>query len=470
MASYKTTVIETLDGRLVNGSAHKTSHRCARSSLTGSRGRTTVLRSRARALNVSARLATDKRNTSPAAPRTRLDKSVKLADPIPQAGIDRATELMQTGRLFRFDIDPTEVDEVSNCEMEVAQYTGFSYAVGMNSCGSAIFLALKAMGVQPGDKVLSNAFTFTAVPSAIVHASGEPVYVDCEENYTLDLEDLERKMQSSGAKWLVVSHMRGKLSDMDGIAALCEKYQVRFMEDCAHSLGVLWDGKHSGHHGEIACISAQSYKLINSGEGGFALTNNDDLAAKLIMFTGAYEKLYHKHALRPEDEVFESIKRKQIPPNYSMRMTNVTAACIYPQIATIEERVERYNRRYEKVESELNAIPHISVPKQLHQVRPCCDTIQFNLKGLDLEQTEAFIGECEAHGVKLDIFGHVTNARNFRNWTYAEVPEDCTKTEEIIKFAVDCRLPAVFEDKDFDVLCQVIRESMEAVTTAPHVN
>jgi dTDP-4-amino-4,6-dideoxygalactose transaminase len=75
--------------------------------------------------------------------------------------------------------------------------------------------------------VLSNAFTFTAVPSAIVHAGGEPVYVD-----------LENKMKSSSAKWLVVSHMRGKVSDMDAIAELCKKYGVRFIEDCAHSLGV----------------------------------------------------------------------------------------------------------------------------------------------------------------------------------------------------------------------------------------
>ena len=140
------------------------------------------------------------------------------------------------------------------------------------------------------EQVLSNAFTFTAVPSAIVHCGAEPVYVDCEENYILDLVDLERKMVSSGAKWLCVSHMRGKLSDMDGIAELCNTHGVRFIEDCAHSLGVQWNGTHSGHHGEIACISSQSYKMLNSGEGGFALTDDDVLAAKLIMVIGAYEK------------------------------------------------------------------------------------------------------------------------------------------------------------------------------------
>jgi len=296
-----------------------------------------------------------------------------------------------------------------------------------------------------------------------VHAGGEPVYVDCEDNYVLDLENLEAKMISSGAKWLVVSHMRGKLSDMDAIVDLCKKYNVRMIEDCAHSLGVLWNGVHSGHHGEIACISSQSYKMLNSGEGGFALSNDDHLAAKLIMYTGAYERLYKKHTLRPADEVFESIKAEQIPPNYSLRMTQLCAAVIRPQILSLEKRVDIYDRRYKQVEAQLNEIPHIYVPKQLPQVRPVCDTIQFNLVDMTDAQIDAFLKETNAHGVQLSIFGAKENARNFRNWTYGPVPEDLQKTEKIIQTAVDCRLPMQFEDKDFDVMSQVIKESMEAV-------
>jgi len=397
------------------------------------------------------------------ASRTVLEKSLKLSDPVPEAGIERAVEIMRSGSMFRFDNPEGVEDEVSKAEVDVAEYTNFKYATAMNSCGSCIFTALWAIGVQPGDKVLSNAFTFTAVPSAIVHAGGEPVYVDCEPNYVLDLPDLEAKMKSSGAKWLVVSHMRGKLSDMDAIAALCKQYGVRFIEDCAHSLGVLWNGEHSGHHGEIACISSQSYKMLNSGEGGFALTDDDHLAAKLIMITGAYERLYRKHTLRPADEVFEDIKADCIPPNYSLRMTQLTAAVLRPQIETLEERVAIYDRRYKRVEDQLNTIEHIEVPKQLPQVRCVCDTIQFNLLDMSEDQIQAFLADSCAHGVQLSIFGAKENARNFHNWTYGPIPDDCQKTEGIIKVAVDCRLPMQFEDEDFDVMCQVIRECMESV-------
>eukprot|EP00959_Pyramimonas_sp_CCMP1952_P317880 6652357-Pyramimonas_sp.AAC.1 len=161
--------------------------------------------------DLSMRSATLVREGSPAlSKRTVLEKSLKLSDPVPEAGIERAVEIMRNGGMFRFDNPDGVEDEVSKAEVEIAEYMNFKYAVAMNSCGSCIFLALKAIGVQPGDKVLSNAFTFTAVPSAIVHAGGEPVYVDCEDNYILDLENLEAKMISSDAKWLVVSHMRGK--------------------------------------------------------------------------------------------------------------------------------------------------------------------------------------------------------------------------------------------------------------------
>jgi dTDP-4-amino-4,6-dideoxygalactose transaminase len=81
------------------------------------------------------------------------------------------------------------------------------------------------------------------------------------------------------------------------------------------------------------------------------------------------DRLYKKHTLRPADEVFEKLKAEKIPPNYSLRMTQLTAAVIRPQILTLEERVAIYDRRYKAVEAKLNQVPHIIVPKQLPQVR-----------------------------------------------------------------------------------------------------
>ncbi|KAJ1496333.1 pyridoxal phosphate-dependent transferase [Baffinella frigidus] len=443
-------------------------------------------------------------------------------------GIALATELMESGKLYRYSAESDETcmvsrlcvlhfwrysaesDEtymVSRCEKALADYTGHKYCVALNSCGSAIFMALKCVGAQPGDKVLSNAFTFTAVPSAIVHASCEPVYVECTDNFLMDPEHLAEMADKSGAKFCLVSHMRGKVGDMDKISAICKERGIIMVEDCAHSLGVSWKGEHSGHFGAMACISSQSYKMLNSGEGGFLLTNDDELAAKSILYAGAYEQLYRKHLLRPADEIFERLKYET--PNYSLRMHAVSAAIVLPQIATLDERIAVYNRRYveverrlnaiphmtvpkqlEHVERRLNAIPHMTVPKQLEHVSPVCDSVQFTFDGLTekmmevfLQQcrdhsvpgevflqecrdhsvpVEVFLQECRDHGVPVEVFGARTNARYFRNWRYTAESmkqfDSLPKTEKVIQWTADVRLPLMFED--FDVMCTVLKEAM----------
>lgn len=345
-------------------------------------------------------------------------------------------------------------------------YTGHRYGVGLNSCGVAIFLALKCVGVRPGDPVLSNVFTFTAVPSAIVHAGATPVYVNCTPGYVLDVADLERKMRASGAKFLVVSHMRGKVSDMDRIAALCEAHGVTLVEDCAHSLAVTYKGRHTGHHGKAACFSSQSYKMLNSGEGGFLVTNDDEVAARAILYAGSYEKLYAKHLLAPPAAVFEALKATV--PNFSTRMHAVTAAMIRPQIATLDERKATYNRRYRRVAAALDAHPHVSVPRQLPEVGICGDSVQFNLGGVSPAQVRAFVAESAALGVPVEVFGAADNARNFVNWRFAEVAADCDASLAIIQYAVDLRLPLLFEEEDFDTMVDVVLYSLDrALAAAP---
>ena len=140
------------------------------------------------------------------------------------------------------------------------------------------------------------------MPSAIVHAGCDPVYVETTPGYVVDVADLEKKMDAHpDCKYFIVSHMRGKLASMDKIKKLCDAKGVELLEDCAHSLGVLWNGGHSGHHGTMAAFSSQSYKMLNSGEGGFFVTDDDYAAARCMAYAGAYEALADKHYCRPCD-------------------------------------------------------------------------------------------------------------------------------------------------------------------------
>jgi len=389
---------------------------------------------------------------------TKMTKNIKQADPVPQAGIDEAVALMKTGTMYRYNVPDAESSVVSLCEKEISEYTGHKYVVALNSCGSALFLALLCAGVQPGDKVLTNAFTFTAVPSAIQHAQAKAVYVETEEGFRIDPDDLEKKMISSGAKYLMVSHMRGKLAQMDRIVELCEKHGVYLIEDAAHSLGVMWNGKHSGHHGNIAAISSQSYKMLNSGEGGFLLTNDPVVGAKAAVYAGAYEGLSVKHITVPPKDVFGDLPNQL--PNYSLRMHAVTAAILRPQILTLDERREKYNERYYKLVARFNKLPHVYIPDQYPEVTIVGDSIQLTLQDMSPEQITKMMDACKARNLPVELFGDPSNARYFKNWKFA--PSDCPlpQTEALIKSTIDIRMPLMWDDSDFEDMYNVVVESL----------
>jgi len=398
--------------------------------------------------------------------RTYVTRDIKTPDPVPEEGQELALELMKTGRLYRYNISPGEESMVSKCELDVIAYTGHKYCVALNSCGSALMLLLKTTDLPPGGKVISNAFTFGAVPSAIEHAGGKAVYVESDFNHVMDVDDLEKKLtEHPDCKHVLVSHMRGKVADMDAIKAACDRHDAILLEDCAHSLGVRWQGKHTGHVGIASAISSQSYKMINSGEGGFLLTDDPVIAAKTAVYAGAYEALNGKHVTVPPPEVFAGLPEKL--PNYSLRMSNLAAAVIRPQMKTLEERIEKYNRRYwrlvEKLESRCGDF--LSIPVDTPgMTTPVHDSMQFNLKeNFTPEMVQQFLDECKNHGLPVELFGHKSNARNFINWGFAPAEEPLPMTAKMLSRACDVRMPLMWDDEDFDDMANVIAESLEVV-------
>jgi dTDP-4-amino-4,6-dideoxygalactose transaminase len=399
--------------------------------------------------------------------RAYVTRDIKTPDPIPIEGQEAALELMQTGRLYRYNIGPGEESVVSMCEEEIAAFTGFKYCIGLNSCGSAIMMMLRNSGLKPGGKVLSNAFTFGAVPSAIEHARGTAVYVESNRDHVINVVDLEKKLKEHpDCNHVLISHMRGKLADMDAIKILCDKYDAILLEDCAHSLGVMWQGEHSGHKGVACAVSSQSYKMINSGEGGFLLTDDEDIAAETAVLAGAYEQLSSKHKTVPGPEFFKD--KPVMTPNYSLRMSNLAAAVIRPQIKTLDERIAKYNYRHNEIVVpmlEERVGDHLYIPQLTPGVtRMVHDSIQFNLDAkFTPVMLQEFLDECGAHGLPVECFGHKSNARNFVNWGFAPATEPLPETAEMLARACDCRMPLMWEDEDFVDLANVLIESIETV-------
>ncbi|MDX1786365.1 MAG: aminotransferase class I/II-fold pyridoxal phosphate-dependent enzyme, partial [Roseovarius sp.] len=156
-------------------------------------------------------------------------------EPIPEEGIAAALEVMRSGRLHRYNLAPGEVGEAALLEREFAAYTGARYALAVASGGYAMATALRAIGVGPGDKVLTNAFTLAPVPGAIASVNAVPVFVGVTEGLTIDLNDLAAKADQSSV--LMLSHMRGHLADMDRLLQICKAAGITVIEDCAHTMG-----------------------------------------------------------------------------------------------------------------------------------------------------------------------------------------------------------------------------------------
>jgi dTDP-4-amino-4,6-dideoxygalactose transaminase len=375
--------------------------------------------------------------------------------------IDSVVETLKNNRLFRYDCEKPEESPTARLEKRFAEIIGVKYCVAMNSCSSALFTSLVATGVKPGDKVLIPAFTFIAVPSAIVHAGGKPILVEVTDEYVIDPYDLEKKI-TPDTKHLLLSYMRGRVPDLDAIREICTKHDITIIEDSAHSLGVQWDGELTGRFGKTAAFSAQSYKMIDGGEGGLLVTNDKEVAFKAMLYAGCYERNWAKHFGIDDDAEYVDSMVNQLPA-YNFRMSNLSAAALLPQIEQLDARVERYNSNYERLVKILAHSDYIRVPGFHPKTRPAADSIQFYLRDLSLEQIKEFQDKVSEQGVKLSIFGLAgKNARCFWHWTFFE-KQDCPKTRELLKRTADMRLRLHLEEADIDHMGKVIVDTLEAV-------
>ena len=266
----------------------------------------------------------------------QITTSVYDAEPIPASSREEVDALLSTGDLFRYTAPQGQETPVTRLETEFAEFMGAKYALALNSCSSSILLALRSLGIKPGEKVLIPAFTFAAVPSAVVHAGAVPVLVEVAANYRLNMADFEAKLALDPAA-VVVSHMRGHTSDMDAIMELCDARAIPVVEDAAHSLGTRWNDKRIGTLGKVGCFSFQSYKLVNGGEGGVLITDDEEVIARAVIMSGAYEHNWQKHRLN----INAFAQYQNLLPLYNLRMNNLSAAIIRPQLAEIERRVSK---------------------------------------------------------------------------------------------------------------------------------
>jgi len=390
-------------------------------------------------------------------------KDWSAPDPIPESAREKVSSLLSSGLLHRYQGGH---NYASQAEAAMAQYLGVRYCLGLNSGGSALFLALKLSGVTEGTPVLTNSYTLAPVPGAIKHAGGVPVLVECSKSsFQLDMDSLREQQEVSGAKHLLLCYMRGKLPDVEAVIQFCKDTGVTLIEDCAHVLGSGWKGKPLGTFGTFGCYSTQTNKLINSGEGGFLATNSEELIAKAIIHSGSYGHFY-QHTSRPADGSL-MMEEHEHCPNFSLRMTNLTALLVLEQIPLLAEKIRLFNTHYDILAERLGNSPHFIFPPRLQEEQYVGTSFQFRINNTDYTSLQEYQRSTLSRGVKLAWFG-CTSVSGFtsthKHWGYAPSTH-IKETNQLLHNLYDLPLyhTSSWEEEDFIIISNILIEEADKI-------
>ena len=234
-------------------------------------------------------------------------------------------------------------------EREIAELAGVKHAAAVSSGTAAIHLAVRLLGVKPGDKVFCSTLTFAASANPIVYEGGEPVFIDSEpDSWNMSPAALERAFDAAVAEgWLpkavIVVNLYGQSADMDPIQAICARHGVPVIEDAAESLGATYKGKESGSFGLMGVFSFNGNKIITSSGGGMLVSDDEALIAQArFLSTQARDPAPH-------------YQHSQIGYNY--RMSNILAGVGRGQLQVLGQRIEARRGVYDAYREGLAGIP-----------------------------------------------------------------------------------------------------------------
>jgi dTDP-4-amino-4,6-dideoxygalactose transaminase len=248
-------------------------------------------------------------------------------------------EVVETGYLFRYGDkkDPQFLAKVWELEKKMASYFKIPYTVACNSGTMALWIALGALGVGPGDEVIVPGYTFIASITSIIFARAIPVLAEIDETLTLDPEDVRSKI-TPRTKAIMLVHMLGNPGHIDEIKAIAKEHNILLIEDCAQAFGARYKGKYVGSYGDVGTYSFNFYKTITAGDGGLVATGDKKV----------YERAFaiHDQGHLPLRQGVEQGARTVMGLDF--RMTELAAAVLLAQLDKVKgirtELKKRKNR------------------------------------------------------------------------------------------------------------------------------
>jgi len=281
---------------------------------------------------------------------------------ISQADIDAIVEVLRSDYL-------TQGPVVPGFEKAVVQYCGAEHAVAVNSATSSLHIACLALGLGPGDWLWTSPNTFVASANAALYCGAMVDFVDIDpRTYNMSSDHLKEKLEQAEKegrlpKIVMPVHFAGQSCDMSAIHALSQQYGFKIIEDASHAIGASYSNIKVGSctHSHITVFSFHPVKIITSGEGGMAMTNDIELANRMrrLRTHGITNEKELMHP-RSENEIWNY---QQIQLGFNYRMTDIQAALGLSQLQRLDEFVSRRHEIAERYNAELKSLP-ITMPYQ----------------------------------------------------------------------------------------------------------
>lgn len=273
-------------------------------------------------------------------------------------------------------------EEVAEFENEVCKYTGAKHCVSLNSGTDALMVGMWAMGIGRGDEVITTPVSFVASTGSIAHIGAKPVYADVRDDQNIDPAEIEKKI-TPRTKAIMPVHWVGRVADMDPIVDIAKRHNLKIIEDAAQTMGAYYKGKHGGTFGDAAAVSAHPLKNLNAiGDGGFLLTNDDELARKA--------KLYRNHGQEGRDNC--------VIFGVNSRLDVINAEVLKYRLPRVKEVVDK-RRRNAEIYRNIIKPGHIYIPEEKpHEV---VSYVMFITQADDRDRLQKYLAD---HGVQTLVY------------------------------------------------------------------
>ncbi len=291
--------------------------------------------------------------------------------------------------------------KITEAEAKLCEITGAKHAVLIANGTAALHAAAFAAGISEGDEVITTPITFAASANCALYCGGKPVFADIDpETYNIDPDSIE-KCITDKTKAVVAVDFTGQAVNVERIREICDRHNLIFIEDAAHSLGTKYNGKQVGSLADMTEFSFHPVKTCTAGEGGAVTTDDDELYKKLLLF--------RTHGITRVQDWMDKPSEggwyyQQIDLGYNYRMTDIQAALLTSQLAKLDMFAARRKELVKRYDEAFNAMPEITVQKEI----PQSDTvrhlyiIQLNTKMLKCGRKEVF-DALQAEGVGVNV-------------------------------------------------------------------